>query len=259
MKIFCSAMLLLFTLSFTLSASDRVREWQYDEAFDKSLKQGEKVILKASNEEFLGIFLATESVVNKGTVILLHDAGSHPDQQRVIHEMRTEFPEHGWASLSLQMPLREAGVASNEYFSLFSEANIRIQAGIEYLQNSEVENIVLLGYRMGALMALHSQAEKLPSSLKAIIAISLPVPENAIKSVQTLKILGQLQIPLLDIFAGEDLPDVKRNGRKKRLAANQNPQYRQMNIATMDHRFLHDQGLLFKRIYSWLTLVLGDV
>lgn len=165
------------------------------------------------------------------------------------------LPEHRWSTLSLQMPVREAGAPVGDYYALFPEARARIQAGIDYLMTGKDRNIVLISYGLGSLMALNYQSEHLASDVSAIAAISLPVPDNDSEAVQTLAFIDKTDIPLLDIYASLDLPEVVDSARKRRLAAKGNVSYRQVRIDDHSHQFQHDQGWLAKRIYSWLQRV----
>jgi len=187
----------------------------------------------------------------KGTAIILHDIGGHPNQQQLIYGLRVFLPEHNWATLSLQMPLREAGVEKEEYYALFPEAAARIQAGINYAKNNGAGNIVVVGYGLGGLMAAYALSEQ-AIDIKALAAISLPVPAIEDKTAQTLELIRKIKIPMLDIYGALDVPDVTESARERRLAGKDNTGYRQVKINDEGHTYLHDDGLLVKRIYSWL-------
>lgn len=235
-------------------ATDIKREMEYADEIIKTLTVGQSVRLEAGSHQFLGIYTETEQVAHEGTAIILHDRGGHPDQKPLIHALRTELPKHRWATLALQMPLREAGIGSEEYYALFSEVVPRIRAAIDYLVQAESGNIVLVGYGLGGLMALYAQNE-LPSRFKAVAAISLPVPDTGHPSAQTLEFIERATIPLLDIYGGLDIPEVAGSALKRRLAAKDNEAYRQIKINDEGRLYRHDEGLMVKRVYSWLRRV----
>lgn len=247
--------IVFFSISVNVLAFDFDRERQYAEVLQTMPIQGESVSLKADDIEFLGLYLETEAVQNKGTVIVLHDMGGHPDQKFIVHALRTSLPEHGWASLSLQMPILELGASTHDYLQLFPDAAKRIRASIEYLKTNGTKNITLAGYGLGALMAVYYQAENPITPVKAIAAISLPVPENDPGQIQSLSLLEKIRIPVLDIYADQDYAEVLRYAREKRIAANQNEHYRHVKIASADHSYLHNEDILVKRLYSWLAMV----
>jgi len=234
-------------------ASDENREAEFAEEISKTLTLGKTVWLQAADQKFLALHAEAEKASGKGAVIILHDSGGHPDQQALMHTLRTVLPEHHWDTLALQMPLREIGADSDEYDALFPEAHARIDAGIQYLRQNGAETLVLVGYGLGALMAVSALNQKPMPHIKALVTISLPVPGTEIKAAQTLAFIKQIKIPMLDIYGELDQPDVVKSARKRRLAATENKDYRQVTINDEGHRYLHDEGLLVKRIYSWLT------
>jgi predicted alpha/beta-fold hydrolase len=241
-------------LNMAAGASDYQRETDFAEAISKTLTVGKIVWLEAEGRKFLALHTDTESAITKGAVIILHDSGGHPDQQQVVHSLRTVLPAHNWTTLALQIPIREIGAGNHEYYALFPEAHARINAGIQYLKQNGAETIVLVGYGLGGLMAVSALAQPMPD-IKALVAISLPVPDTAIKTAQTLDFLKHIKSPLLDIYGGLDQPDVVASARDRRVAAQENTDYRQIRIDDEGHEYLHDEGLLVKRIYSWLARI----
>jgi pimeloyl-ACP methyl ester carboxylesterase len=238
-------------------ASDVKRETDVSDAIAKTLNFGKLVWLEAGATKFLSLYAETEKATNKGTVILLHDLSGHPDQQSVIYQLRRLLPTHNWATLSLQMPLRELGAGPEEYYPLFPEALACIQAGVKYAQDNGAKNIVLVGYGLGALQAVYAQSEQ-PTDIKALVAISLPVPVSDNKTAQTLVLIKNIKVPMLDVYGGLDLSDVTNSARDRRLATKENTAYRQLLIDDEGHQYLHDEGLLGKRIVSWLAKVVTN-
>ncbi len=242
----------LFHLSGNICfASDEKRESDFAEAINRVLMQGKAVWLEAEGKKFFGIYNQGEKVTSKGAVIILHDMGGHPDQQPVIHDLRTFLSEHDWSTLALQMPLREVGVDMEDYYVLFPEAVSRIQAGISYAKSNGAESIIIVGYGLGGLMGIYAQSEQM-LDIKALVVISLPVPKTENKAAQTLQFMRRIKIPMLDIYGALDLPEVTLSAKDRRQAAKENEAYRQVKIDDEGHEYLHDEGLLVKRIYSWL-------
>ncbi len=249
------ALCLVHLLGDTCLASDEKREAEFAEGINKTLSMGKAVWLESEGKKFLGLYTETEKTDSKGAVIILHDMGGHPNQQQLIYGLRVFLPEHNWTTLSLQMPLREAGVEKEEYYALFPEAAARIQAGINYAKSNDAENIVVVGYGLGGLMGVYALSEQ-AADIKALVTISLPVPSTANQAAQTLELFKKIKIPILDIYGALDLPDVTESARDRRLAAKENTGYRQIKIDDEGHAYLHDEGLLVKRIYSWLGITM---
>ncbi|MFI3187119.1 MAG: DUF3530 family protein [Methylococcaceae bacterium] len=231
--------------------SNQKREADFADSINKTLAIGKAVWLESGGTKFLGLYTQTEKVTSKGAVIILHDRDGHPNQQQLIYGLRVFLPGHDWATLSLQMPLREAGAGDEDYYALFAEASARVKAGIDYAKSNGAENIVVVGYGLGGLMGLYALSEQ-AADIKALVAISLPVPKTENKVAQTLELLKQVKIPMLDIYGALDVSDVTGSARDRRVSAKENTGYRQIKINDEGHAYLHDEGLLVKRIYSWL-------
>lgn len=237
-------------------SSDEKREADYAEGIDKTLALGKAVWLDSEGKKFLGLYTQTEKVSSKGTAIILHDIGGHPNQKPLVYDLRTFLPEHGWVTLSLQMPLREIGTEQEDYYALFPEAAARIQAGIHYAKENGATAIVVLGYGLGGLMAVYAISGQ-AVDVNALVTISLPVPTTENQAAQTLELIKKINIPLLDIYGAVDVSDVTESARDRRLSAKENTGYRQIKINDEGHRYQHDEGLLVKRIYSWLEVAVG--
>jgi alpha/beta superfamily hydrolase len=248
-----SAVLISICLLFVSvsQAGNSKREQEYADILNNTLKMGKIVWLQAQGRKFLSIYTETVQINNRGTAIILHDRTGYPDQQYLIHGLRTVLPQHNWATLSLQMPVREMGASESEHYVLFEEAKARIEAAVAYLRQDEVKNIVMIGYGLGAMMGLYTASEN-NNDFNGIVAISLAVPETGHKLAQTLSFINNIQLPFLDIYAELDLPEVVDSARKRKLAAKENSDFRQVKIAGADHLFQHNHSLIVKRVYSWL-------
>lgn len=236
-------------------ASDQQRELEYAASIENSSPVGRVVWLEAKQQKFLALFTESEKTRNQQAAIILHDLGEHPDNQVVVHGLRTEMPRHNWASLSIQLPLREVGALANDYYGLFDEAHGRILAAVKYLQDQGAQQIALVGYGTGAAMAAYSLSLK-PEGLLGLAAISLPMTDSPIPQAQTGEFIRKIALPMLDIYAEFDLPDVADTARQRRMLAKDNPGYRQAKLNGEDHHFQQDPALLVKQVYSWLTYIL---
>jgi pimeloyl-ACP methyl ester carboxylesterase len=237
-------------------AGDVKREADFADDITRMLTMGEAIRLEARGRQFLSLYTDTERADDKGAALILHDIGGHPDQKPLVNALRTVLPAHHWATLALQMPLRERGAAMSEYDGLFPEARDRIQAGIDYLKGRGAESIVVVGYGLGGLMAAYALSEG-AADIEALVTISLPVPETGMKTAQTLEFIRKIKKPMLDIYGALDVPEVTKSARERRLAAKANSGYRQVRIEDEGHRYPHDEGLVVKRVYSWLSGISG--
>jgi predicted alpha/beta-fold hydrolase len=234
-------------------ATNQLREIEHANNIKSSFSIGKIVWLKLKNSQFLSLYTKTEKET-QGAAIILHSMGGHPDQKKLINPLRTFLPQHSWATLSIQMPVLEMDANEKEYYPLFEDANTRIQAGIDFLIDDGTENIVIIGYGLGGMMAIYfinNKADK--SAINALVTISLSVPDSDKKQAQVLDFIPKIEEPFFDIFAEFDLPNIVNSARKRRLSAKDNLTYRQLKIIAASHTFHNNEGLVVKRIYSWMN------
>lgn len=245
---------LLFGLAIAANtvASDEQREAEFAGQLNSTPLIGKPLQLEADGKKFQNLYAETEKSKSQGTVILLHDMGGHPNQKPLIASLRTYLPEHNWTTLSLQLPLREAGASQEDYYGLFPEALARIKAAVKYVKDNGSDTIVLAGYGLGALMAVYAQSEQ-STDIAGLITISLSVPKTDDKSAQTLAFIKKIKTPMLDVYSAFDAADVVANARDRRLAAKDNTGFRQLLLTDENHSYQQDEGLAVKRIYSWLA------
>lgn len=231
-------------------ATDLAREIGYADRIADTLDFGEIVWLEAGGRKFLALYAETEYSDGKNAAIVLHDKGAHPDQKPLIHSLRTVLPAHRLSTLALQLPLRESGAGSEDYYALFPDAAARMRAAINFLTRKEYENIVIVGQGLGALMALQAQ-DRLHDGIKALALIGLQVPDSTHEAARTLEFIKKSEMPVLDLYSGQDVFEVAGTAGKRRLAAKANAQYRQVRLDG-------DDAMTVKRVYSWLRVVLAQ-
>ena len=96
---------LLIGLVLPAHASDLEREQRLMDQIIDAILDGDPVMLDAAGHEFLSIY--TEADEPKGAVLILHGRGFHPDWADTINPLRVGLIEHGWNTLSIQLPVLE--------------------------------------------------------------------------------------------------------------------------------------------------------
>ena len=240
--------------SVAVSATDLAREQRIHAELEGFVLVGESITLKGGGNEFLAIHTAASTPKALGGVILAHGRGANPDWNDVIQPLRIGLPEHGWETLSLQMPLAAADAAPDAYEALIPEAFPRLTAASEMLNQQGTRNQVVIGHSLGARMVVGWLAQDPPPSVRAGVLVGLAVgPDEA----GTLKALERIKIPLLDIYGSRDLDSVMDSAPARAAAARRggNPDYRQLEIAGADHFFRGQETLLLARVRAWLARV----
>jgi pimeloyl-ACP methyl ester carboxylesterase len=247
----------LFLLLITVSAnsSDRVKEQTLEAAIKAALVSGEIVHLAANGRPFLALHTEADGQADKGVAILLHGQGSSPVQVSVIEPLRVRLPEMGWGTLSLQMPVLEAGAESRDYYPLIPEAVSRIESAILFLEAKEVDEITLVGHSMGALMALSHLAKETDSKVSMAVVIGLPVPSTDQANADTLEMLGKVNHPLLDLYGSRDLSIVVKTAKKRQKSAANNRYYQQVKVDSANHFFRGLDTLLVSRVSGWMSRI----
>jgi alpha-beta hydrolase superfamily lysophospholipase len=232
--------------------TDQKRETEFAELLNKSPIIGKPFQLDADGKKFLALYAETAQTKSQGTVILLHDMGGHPNQAPVIANLRSYLPEHNWTTLSIQLPLRESGSEQRDYYPLFPEALARIKAAVKYAKDNGSETVVLIGNGIGALMGLYALNEQ-AAEVSGFVAISLPAPKTDAKTAQTLEFIKKVKAPMLDIYSAFDNSAVIQSARDRKVAGRDNAGYRQILLNDENRIYGQDEGLLVKRVYSWLA------
>ena len=212
--------------------------------------------LTIGDKKFLGLYLNANIPKAHGGIILLHGMAAHPDWPNVISPLRTKLPEHGWATLSLQMPILGQNTTPKQYAPLLKEVPARITAAIELMHAKGIYNIIILGHGLGATMAAYYLASptQSASALKAFIGIGLGLNSH-IDQFKTAQYIVKIKLPVYDLFGSQDMDSVKRSAQTRLLAARSadNRYYRQTSILGSDHFFSGLDDLLVNRVKSWLN------
>jgi pimeloyl-ACP methyl ester carboxylesterase len=235
-------------------ASDEKREANIATDIQKTLKVGKAVWLQTPEKTFLGLYTNVPTPDRKGIIILLHDMGGNPDQEFVIQPLRQLLPTHQWASLSVQMPLRESGALMDDYVDLFPDAKQRLIAAVNFAKSQNAGKVIIAGYGLGALMATYALADQ-SIDVNGLILISLPVTDNS----NPLPFIAKFNLPMLDVYAELDIPDVLNSANGRLVSGKKNTFFRQVKLENEGHQYSNDNALLLKLIYGWADRMIANV
>lgn len=240
---------LLIAMPLQATNTDREQRW-IDQTVDL-IFDGEPVFLEADAHRFLGIYTESETPSTRG-MIVLHGTGFHPDWEQVVQPVRVKMTEHGWNTLSIQLPLLEKSAAYEDYIPLYPEVPGRMMAATDYLLEQGVDSIVVVAHSQGATMASYYLANN-KHDIRALVAIGMSAQHRqpAINSAESLKLIN---IPVLDIYGSRDFPTVLETAEQRREGAAHNGNYKQTVIADAYH-FFDDTGHeheLLRTVADWL-------
>ncbi len=257
-------------------------EKRWSDLLEAHITQGQPVWLQTDKQQkIFAIYTEDRTGKHNGTVIILHDMGQHPNWPDVIRPLREKLPDHGWSTLSVQMPVLGRDQPIEKYGPLFDDVAPRLNAAIAYLKTKQAGTIALAGYGLGAAMGAAYLAANQTSGIQTFIAIGMGVIKGADPRLDTAKSMEKIKLPMLDIFGSRDFDWVVRTASDRAAAARTagasaqqqqdlNPfkhsstaespfthqsgyiSYRQMSVTGADHYFTGLSDTLVRRVTGWL-------
>jgi len=235
---------------------DLDREKRMASEVEDAVLDGEVIYLKDGDHEFMAIDTEPEGET-KGAVIILHGRGFHPNWEDAVFPLRTQLPADGWRTLSLQMQVLGKSAKYYDYLALFPLAKNRIEAGISYLKEQGIENIVLLAHSCGAHMAMEwirQNKGQVDDKIRAFIGAGMGATDYKQPMEQPFP-LTDLKIPVLDIYGENEYPAVLRMapGRLAMMKKAGNNKSKQVVIPKANHYFTDQGDALVEAVSSWLN------
>jgi len=207
--------------------------------------------LDAANKKIYSLLKQQGTKEAAGHVLILHGARQNPDWKDVIRPLRLALPDYGWASLSIEMPAIPVDATEKDYAALLEQATASILSAQGYLQDAGAKRIVLIGYGLGARMAVDWLSKTPQSSVKALVMISMADGElNA--GIDTNQDLLNIRIPKLDIYAEHDSSDVVKAATERYRNRNRLAPYRQLVMFSANQYYSQQNDELIKRLRGWL-------
>lgn len=232
-------------------ASNLERERRLTDEMEANLFDGEVIYLSDGNRDFAAALIALEEP--KGSVVLLHGRGFHPDWQDVVGPVRVALAEAGWSTLSAQMPVLEKGKTYYEYVPLFPESYKRIDAAVQYMRDNFPGPVVLLAHSCGVHMSMNWIDEFGDSKIDAYVGAGMGATDYGQDLIRPFPI-EQMKVPVLDILGTEEYSRVLALAivRKSILNHHANPHSVQVFIEGADHDFKDRNEELGAAVIEWL-------
>ena len=234
---------------------DLEREKRMAAEVEDAVLDGDVIYLNDSDHQFMAIDMEPDGNT-KGAVIILHGRGFHPDWEETVFPLRTQLPQKGWRTLSLQMPVLEKTAKYYDYVPIFEDAHPRIEAGINYLKEQGVNKIILFAHSCGAHMAMdwvRSQQGNINNKITAYIGAGMGATDYKQKMKQPFP-LADLDIPVLDIYGEKEYPAVIRMAPERLAMIKKagNPKSKQIVVPGANHYFSGKGDELVGSVAEWL-------
>ena len=241
------------------AAQDLERERRLEAEIADMILDGEPVRLDADGHSFLAIHTEAEADDGaRGAVIVMHGRGLHPDWPEVAGPLRTALPEHGWETLSLQMPVLEKGAKFYDYVPILPAAFSRIRAGIEFLRARGAHPVVLAAHSCSVHMAMAFVRRHGDAGFDGFIGIGMGATDYRQPMREPFP-LAATSVPVLDLFGGDDYPAVRREAppRLAAILAAGNPRSAQRIVPGAGHFFRDMDEALAGAVAEWLATLPG--
>jgi len=243
---------LLLSSGQTVAAEpDFAREARLADEIVDAILDGDPEWLIAGGREFLGIY--TEADDATAGVLILHGRGFHPDWADTVNPLRVGLVEHGYSTLSLQMPVLGKDAKYYDYIPIFHHAHARIEAGVKFLRDNGYKKIVLLAHSCGAHMAMDWIRAKNDRGIDAFVGLGMGATDYRQPMHHPFP-LDWMQVPILDLYGADEFPAVIRlaPGRKEMIEKAGNPKSRQLVLPDANHYFTDRGDPLVAAVADWL-------
>lgn len=218
---------LLLAAALPAAAQDYEREKRWAAEIVPNVVVGDAVNLKLpSGREYLGLHAERKGA--PAAVLLVHGVGVHPDHG-VTGILRVALFEMGYSTLSIQMPVQKSDAQLDDYYPVvFPEAVERIRAAGRWLQERGYRRVVLLSHSMGSWMANVYYEQTPDAPFAAWVCVGLTGGFGGMRNVQ---------VPVLDVYAEHDLPQVLRADWRRRVTLQSIEGSKQVRISGADHSY----------------------
>ncbi len=234
------------------AASDVIVETDLAADLSAGLRQGSVLRLESSGRSFVAIFDRSHTAETRGVAILLPEAGLRADAG-IMKALRKVLPDHGWNTLSVQLPVLETEATGDEYLTLLPDSRRRIGAAVGRMKAEGMTHIALIGHGLGALAALSYIGLDDDDSIQALVLLSPWWPRQKDESLASW--LAGVSIPVLDIRAERDQPRILATADDRQLLLKGRIGDRHWRISGVGHHYRGREEALAKRIYGWLQAV----
>jgi predicted alpha/beta-hydrolase family hydrolase len=234
-----AAFLLAPALSF--AQADYAREKRLADEVTPGIVGGDAVWIELkSGRKFLAIYTPNPKAASG--VIVVHGLGLHPDWG-LINTLRSQLPDQGYVTLSVQMPVLAAEAKADRYPPLFPEAAERLGAAVAWLRGKGLKKVAIVSHSMGASMTHYYLNHAGDARIDAWVAIGISGEITLPEKFRT---------PVFDLHGEKDRPGVLDGAAQRAAALRGIRGSGQMQVAGADHFFAGMEGELLRQIRQFL-------
>lgn len=237
------SLLLALLLGMDALAADYAREKRWAEEILPAVLVGDPVWLDGlKGHKFLALY--TPAANARAAVIVVHGRGVHPDWGLISH-LRQHLPEHGYSTLSVQMPVLAAEARGDAYAPTFPEAAERLRRAVAWLKAKGYKKVAIVSHSLGSRMSYVYLSGAGGREVAAWVSIGSPGAED----------WSRLRLPVLDLYGENDLPAVLHNAGRRGKAL-RHPKSAQIKVPGADHFFEGHEAALIGYVRDYLDKTL---
>lgn len=232
-------MVLVLISSFTFAA-DYAREKKWADEIVPGVVVGDPVYLEQPDgHKFLTLYTPAKDA--KAALVIVHGMGVNPDWG-LIGALRSQLPDHGYTTLSVQMPVLASGANGRAYSATFPDAVQRLRIAVDFLKAKGYTRIGLVSHSMGSRMSAMYMTGKPDAAVKTWVAIGMSDHAHYRK----------VSVPVLDLYGENDLPEVLKTARARKASLPGKTGSTQLRIAHADHFFDNMDAQLVNAVAKYL-------
>jgi pimeloyl-ACP methyl ester carboxylesterase len=238
------AVLLVVLLAFLTSGANYAREKKWADEIIPGIVVGDPVFLEVPGHKFLAIY--TEAGGAKAGLVIVHGIGVHPDWG-LIGGLRGALADHGYTTLSVQMPVLAQEAKPEEYRQTFGEAAARLKVAVDFLRGKGYQQVVLVSHSMGSRMTRHFLTGDPGAPVAAWVCIGWSSDGDD---------FGAIRVPVLDLYGENDLPAVLQGAARRAGSIKDSKRSRQIMAPGADHFFNGRGAELVRYVREFLAQAL---
>jgi len=236
-----AASVLLLAAAQARAQADYAREQRWAAEVRSGIVVGDAVELElTSGRRFLGIL--TAAAQPRAGVVVVHGLGVHPDWG-LIGTLRSHLPDHGYTTLSVQMPVLAADATADGYPQLFPEAAERLAVAVAFLRGKGLARVAIVSHSMGARMTDYFVAKRAATRIDAWVAIGLS---------GTFGTAAAVTMPVLDLHGERDSAAVLNSAGERAATLRSSRGSAQVQVAGADHFFAGQEAELVRQVRIFL-------
>lgn len=224
----------------------------------------EIVWLPPGANHFFALFkpAPAQSPTPQRAAIIVHDTHEHADWPEVISPLRNGLPPWGIATLSVQLNELNKTVVANGAIASSPPLSGPMGNVVDYLKSRHYTHITLICHGATATLCA-SYLTTTSGVIDSFVGISMGNDETQPAATQLLQLLPKLSLPILDIYAANDITQVTATAQQRAQAqattpptaatatTNNKPLYEQRTLAGENHAFSLS-NVLIRRVAGWI-------